>query len=399
MAFVESAVQQRLAAAGFVGGTNDRAGGFGRRRIQEKDFRRVDKFPGGEDEWKAWEFDIKVSARAADSILVEAMEVAEIASKDITAADFSELEDEKWDGLEDKSRQLYDIFCMLTSGEAKSVIREVPGGDGIAAWQTLAKSYARRFLARVLRRYREVMNPVSAKDLSEVVGVIARWETKWKELERTEGVRLPAMVKMAALTELCPPDIRDLIFQTVDSGLKFDTMKEKVISWASNKVASRKEMPVPMDIGRLKDVQDWEDQTQEEEWHEVGAVGDSCHRCGGVKARAKEKAKAKASTEPGNGQGKERAWAKVKARLDCRVSATDAVSMAIVSPVARNGSLLRPSKMGKLKPMKKPCKWLVYIGTLDVFEVKPKIKMTNRFAVFEEEDDCKMAPSRFDGNI
>ena len=111
MAFVESAVQQRLAAAGFVGGTNDRAGGFGRRRIQEKDFRRVDKFPGGEDEWKAWEFDIKVSARAADSILVEAMEVAEIASKDITAADFSELEDEKWDGLEDKSRQLYDIFC------------------------------------------------------------------------------------------------------------------------------------------------------------------------------------------------------------------------------------------------------------------------------------------------
>ena len=56
------------------------------------------------------------------------------------------------------------------------------------------------------------MNPVSAEDLSELVGVIARWETKWKELERTEGVRLPDMVKMAALTELCPPDIRDLIF-------------------------------------------------------------------------------------------------------------------------------------------------------------------------------------------
>ena len=71
------------------------------------------------------------------------------------------------------------------------------------------------------------MNPASAKDLSEVVGVIARWETKWKELERTEGVRLPDMVKMAALTELCPPDIRDLIFQTVDSGLTFDTMKEQ----------------------------------------------------------------------------------------------------------------------------------------------------------------------------
>ena len=117
--------------------------------------------------------------------------MAEIESKDITAADFSELEDEKWDGLEDKSRQLYDILCLLTSGEAKSVIREVPGGDGIAAWQALAKSYARRTLARVLRRYREVMNPVPAKELSEVVGVIARWEAKWKELERTEGSGCP----------------------------------------------------------------------------------------------------------------------------------------------------------------------------------------------------------------
>ena len=62
----------------------------------------MDKFSGGEDGWKAWEFHFKVSARAADANLVEAMEAAEIESKDITAADLSELEDEKWDGLEDK---------------------------------------------------------------------------------------------------------------------------------------------------------------------------------------------------------------------------------------------------------------------------------------------------------
>ena len=164
-------------------------------------------------------------------------------------------------------------------------------------------------------------------------------------------------------------------------------MKEKVISWASNKVASRKEMPVPMDI---EDVQNWDDQTQEEEWHEVGAVGGflpPMWRGGALRqgmsqpkakarARAKAKAKAKASTVPGpkdgNGQGKDRAWAKVKARLDCRVSATDAVSMAIVSPVARNGRLLRLTKMETLKPMKKPYKWLVKIGTLDVLKSSPK---------------------------
>ena len=138
-----------------------------------------------------------------------------------------------------------------------------------------------------------------------------------------------------------------------------------------------------MDIGRLKDVQDWDDQTQEEEWHEVGAVGDSCHRCGGVghyarvcptangEGKGKEKAKSKGKSN-GNGQGKERARAKAKARLDRRVSATDAVSMAIVLRIALNGRLLRLSKMVKLKPRKKPCKWLVYTGTLDVLKSSPK---------------------------
>ena len=119
MAIVATTLQQTLAAAGVGGGTNDRA---------------------GEDEWKAWEFDFKVSARAADAYLVEAMEVDEMESKDITAADFSELEDQKWDGLEDKSRQLYDVLCMLTFGEAKSVIREVLGGDGIVHGKHLPKA-------------------------------------------------------------------------------------------------------------------------------------------------------------------------------------------------------------------------------------------------------------------
>ena len=52
-------------------------------------------------------------------------------------------------------------------------------------------------------------------------------------------------------------------------------------------------MPVPMDIGRLKDVQDWDDETQEEDWHEVGV-----DRCGGAGHHARE-----CPTAKGKGKG------------------------------------------------------------------------------------------------
>ena len=119
MAIVATTLQQTLAAAGVGGGAKRPCWRTWPGEFRRKDFWRVDKFSGGEDEWKAWKFDFKVSARVADANLPEAMEVAEIETWDITAADFSELEDQKWDGQEDKSRQLFDILCMLTSGEAK----------------------------------------------------------------------------------------------------------------------------------------------------------------------------------------------------------------------------------------------------------------------------------------
>ena len=169
-----------------------------------------------------------------------------------------------------------------------------------------------------------------------------------------------------------------------------------LISWASNKVASRKEMPVTMDNGRLKDIQDWDDQTREEEWHEVGAVGDSCHRCAGVghyarecptvKSKGKGKGKGKSKGKGFDGaraekmaMGRERKEHGQRRKQDWiarSVSAMGVVSMAIVLPIARNGRLLRLSKVRKLKP---------------------KHKMTNRFQelkrfqALKEEDDGEMA--------
>ena len=61
------------------------------------------------------------------------------------------------------------------------------------------------------------------------------------------GVRLPDTVKMAALTEHARHKGPHL-------PVRHDEREGDLLG---NKVASRKEMPVPVDMGRLKDVQDW----------------------------------------------------------------------------------------------------------------------------------------------
>lgn len=284
---VAAAVQQALAASQQWGLGGARSSG-NNRKLQEKDFRRVEKFSGGEDAWKAWEFDFKVALRAADAVMGEALEAVELESKMVTIANFMELDDVKWDGLEERSKELYDILCMLTTGEAKAIIREVPGGDGVMAWQLLTKAYARKTLARTLRRYREVMNPRQSKEVTDIVGSVAKWENKMKELERVEGVKIPEMIKMAALTEVCTEEIRDMIYQNVDGGLGFEGIKEKVVSWVSNRVASRS-LAVPMDIGSCQPCgeEDWSWDIHGAE--DINAVGQSvCHRCGGMGHFARE---------------------------------------------------------------------------------------------------------------
>ena len=160
MAIMQATLQETLAAAGVGGATNDRAGGGGRRRIHEKDFRRVDNFSAAKTSGRCGSSTLRSRRGRRMQSWLRQWRWPRLNRRTSPLLISRSSKTEKWDGLEDKSRQLYDILCMLSLGEAKSVIREVSGGDGIAAWQALAKSYARRTLARVLRRYREVMNPV-----------------------------------------------------------------------------------------------------------------------------------------------------------------------------------------------------------------------------------------------
>ena len=86
---------------------------------------------------------------------------------------------------------------------------------------------------------------------------------------------VPVLWKMAALMELCPADVQDMVCQTIDGVHEdYERLKQKILSWASNKMSHRKG-PVPMDVGRV----DGRDSTFE---FGVDAIGNNshCYNCG-----------------------------------------------------------------------------------------------------------------------
>ena len=88
--------------------------------------------------------------------------------------------------LKMRSKELYGILVLLTNDEAKRIVKGVPGDDGLAAWQSLARTYGRASVAKTMRMMKTIINPKKAKDVSEVVKLITDWETKVKELEKQE---------------------------------------------------------------------------------------------------------------------------------------------------------------------------------------------------------------------
>ena len=151
--------------------------------------------------------------------------------------------------IEKVSKELYEVLVVTTEGEVRLMVRNIATQDGIQAWHQLYLHYNRRTFARVLRMHREAMHPKPVKDMEALISHIVEWEDRWNRMAKEHKDPLPVIWKMAALMELCPPEVQDMIYQNVDEvNEDYDKLKQKIVTWTSNKVANE---GVPMDIGRV----------------------------------------------------------------------------------------------------------------------------------------------------
>ena len=279
--------------------------GGDRRTIPLKGFARMTKFAKGEENWKEWNFDFYVILGSVCPDLATILKVLESIIEETGMQKVRDLDRDRADrvGLEKLARELYEVLFLTTEGEAKMMIRNIADQDGILAWHRLYRHYNRRTLARVLRIHREAMHPKSPRSLENLISDVVEWEDKWARMAK-EYPAVPVLWKMAALMELCPNDVQDMVYQTIDDVHEdYEKLKQKILSWVSNKTNRDGPVPMPMEIGEVY-----------REGMNVDAISSQsqCYNCGGWGHASRECPSQKGVKVKGKGKSKDQTKGKGK---------------------------------------------------------------------------------------
>ena len=228
-----------------------------RRKMDERHFRRMKNFDGKEADWKEWKFQLRVAVRANSNDVAKVMDWVEVqtGSEIDRQALIEEFNDA--DYIDQLGRELCDVLCMLLGGEPSLLIQGVRGFDGFKAWHKLIRKYSPITPARSLMCMIEAVTPPKVKQLAQLPSAIERWELKVYQLEREHGEKMSGKMKTAVLTSMCPQDIQDVVFQNMETGAEYATIRDKVRNLVSNRIMSAS-MPTPMDIGEMEAEEGWD---------------------------------------------------------------------------------------------------------------------------------------------
>ena len=277
-----------------------RSAGSGGRELDERYFRRVDKFDG-KGSWREFSFQFKTAVGMVNPKARDQLDEIQKAGKGV---DMDSIFVEEEEAQTSKvGSELYAILTTLMTGEAMTVVRGVLGGNGWQAWSRLCIRFDPRTPAKALISMLAVMNPKKVKEIRHLASAIDDWEAKVKALDVEHDIELEEKIQVAILTSLCPGDVQDLIFQWADDKAKYNDIKDKIVALAQNRAAMSR--PTPMEVDQVKE----ESGENEEEYEvEIDYVGETCRRCGGMGHYARECPTPKGKGTGGKGDGK--GWGK-----------------------------------------------------------------------------------------
>jgi hypothetical protein len=182
-------------------------GGRSKMVLEERFFRRMEKFGGEDGRWQEWIFNLVVTVGGVDRGCVAAMEkVLKECSGPLseTTLDFVIEQEVK----AKFANELYGVLCSLTTGEANVVVRSViakgVGYCGFSALHVLNLRFNPKTPALVLQHLGLVINPAPVKDVRLLAKALEDWEAKTVKLKMEFNEEFSETVRVAILISMLP---------------------------------------------------------------------------------------------------------------------------------------------------------------------------------------------------
>ena len=246
-------------------------------RLDERAFRRVEKFTDKREELTEWRAQVLNAVRECDKTFADNLLEFEKKEEPITDLNFTSVQQQL-------SATLGSRLIGLTGKEAFAIVRSTEG-QGVEAWRQLGMRFDPQTDARfALLIIALVTYKIGAKQ--DVQSGLIKWEAMLLSLERDHSEKLSANIRRALLLNILPSAFQARILEHLDRLTDYAQVREKVVS-----LVQSQRNPDAMDCSLVDggflpvsserdEIVEAEGYTQEEEAMDLAALADIvCRRC------------------------------------------------------------------------------------------------------------------------
>ena len=261
--------------------------------------KKIGKFDATAKGWSDWRFQVRMAAGAADTKIVEVLNLVEKLDEELTTITRAEWEkehellSEKGFHLKRWSAELYEALALSSAGESLTLVRSVGELDGFEAWRKLNSYFNPTTPARALHCLLDLVNVQKVTKDTDLIMKIEEWMIKAKTAEKDFEEKISDRMQIAIITGMCSDSVRDIILQQADTYKTAKAFVEKVKMIVLNRVGSSER--VPLDVGQVgaHTTYDWGLPQEADEIYETGYDEETgeinymgpvryCHQCGGA---------------------------------------------------------------------------------------------------------------------
>ena len=145
--------------------------------------------------------------------------------------------------IHEKAAQVYAVLQNLLEGEAFTIVRNCPQGNGLEVWRKINKRYDPATGSRKGSLLRHILSPAKSKledltaNLEVWLDLIARYENR-KDPSGAR-VQLQDEIKIAVLEQICPTELERHLQMSKARLRTFDDHREEIMSFLETRLGSK----------------------------------------------------------------------------------------------------------------------------------------------------------------